>query len=50
MKKYKGTVRIDGKEYPCEVKNGVRYINGMTVDEFYNTLPLDVVLMCTHEE
>lgn len=29
---------IGGKKYPVEIKNGVRYINGLTVDAFFKTL------------
>lgn len=37
-KTYKGVVRIAGKEYPCEVIDGVRYIDGVTVWEFMKRL------------
>lgn len=35
------TVTIAGKKYLVETKNGIRYINGMTVDNFINTLSID---------
>ena len=39
MKKvYKGTVFIGGKNYPCEVINGERFIDGKTVEQFFATL------------
>lgn len=34
MKQYKGKVLIAGKEYNCEVIDGIKYINGVTVSEF----------------
>lgn len=41
---HKGVVRIAGKEYPCEVIDGVRYIDGMTVSEFMETLDTDTLI------
>lgn len=38
MGQYKGKVSIAGKEYTCEVINGVRYIDGVTVYEFAKRL------------
>lgn len=35
---FKGKVSISGKEYNCEVVNGIRYIDGMTVSEFAKRL------------
>lgn len=37
-KQYKGQIRVAGRTYECEVINGVRYIDGMIVDEFYESL------------
>lgn len=34
----KGKITISGKVYECEVRNGVRYIDGKTVPEFAKTL------------
>lgn len=34
----KGKITISGKTYDCEVRNGVRYIDGKTVSEFASTL------------
>ena len=39
--KHKGTINLDGKTYEVEVKDGVRYIEGKTVDEFIETLTKD---------
>lgn len=44
MKEYKGQCAIAGKKYDCEVRNGVRYINNMTVDNFIKTLSFEEVL------
>jgi hypothetical protein len=38
MKQFKGKVSIAGKEYTCEVINGVRYIDGVTAYEFAKRL------------
>lgn len=35
------TVTIAGKEYPVEIREGERYINGQTVDKFLETLPFE---------
>lgn len=35
---FKGKVSIAGKEYNCEVVNGIRYIDGVTVSEFAKRL------------
>lgn len=37
-KQYKGQIRVAGRTYECEVINGVRYIDGKTVEEFYQSL------------
>lgn len=34
----KGKITISAKTYDCEVRNGVRYIDGKMVTEFANTL------------
>lgn len=34
----KGKITISGKVYECEVRNGVRYVDGKTVPEFAKTL------------
>lgn len=44
QKEYRGAVRIGGKEYPCKVVDGVRYINGLTVNDFFNTLDIDTII------
>ena len=44
MEKYKGKLTLGNKEYECEVIDGVRYIDGKTVDEFYNELPIEEVI------
>lgn len=44
MEKYKGKLTLRNKEYECEVIDGVRYIDGKTVDEFYNELPIEEVI------
>ena len=41
MSEYKGKVQIGSKIYSVEVKNGVRYIDGKTIDEFIATLNED---------
>jgi hypothetical protein len=43
-KTYTGQVSIGDKNYDCEVIDGVRYIDGKTVDEFYNTLPVEEII------
>ena len=41
---YKATVVICGKKHAVEVRNGIRYIDDMTVDEFLKTLdPLTII-------
>lgn len=42
-KEYKANIEIGGKTYPCEVKDGVRLIDGKTIEEFFNTLTRDEV-------
>ncbi len=42
--KYTGEVTIAGKKYQCEVINGVPYIDGMTVDAFIDTLPIETLV------
>lgn len=37
-KQYKGQIRVAGRTYECEVIDGVRYIDGKTVEEFYQSL------------
>ena len=44
MEKYKDKLTLGNKEYECEVIDGVRYIDGKTVDEFYNELPIEEVI------
>jgi len=34
------TITISGKEYPVEVRDGEPYVDGKTVDEFMDMLPL----------
>ena len=44
----KGKVTISGKTYDCEVRNGVRYIDGKTVLEFAATLsPRELMELAT---
>ena len=31
-------IKLNGKEYDCEVRDGVRYVDGMNPDEFVNYL------------
>lgn len=38
MKQFTGKVTIAGQEYDCEVKDGIRYIDGKTVDVFMQSL------------
>jgi hypothetical protein len=38
MKEYKSKIILNDKEYDVEVKNGVRFIDGKTVDEFMKGL------------
>jgi hypothetical protein len=38
VKKFKGRFYFDGKYYNCEVIDGIRYIEGKTVDEFMGTV------------
>ena len=38
MKVFKGKIKFGNKEYDCEVRDGIRYIDGKTVDEFLKTL------------
>lgn len=40
-KVYKGKITFNDKTYDCEVKDGVRYIDGKTVDEFLKTIQPD---------
>lgn len=35
---YKGKLKFGNKTYECEVRDGIRYIDGKTVDEFLATL------------
>ena len=35
---YTGTIKVNGNTYNVEVRNGQRYIDGMTVEEFTATL------------
>lgn len=42
----KGTATIGGIKYTVEVKNGVRYIDGKTVDEFLKGLPITTLAEC----
>lgn len=35
---YKGKLTFGDRTYECEVKDGIRYIDGKTVDEFLATL------------
>lgn len=37
-------IRIKGKEYPVEIKDGIPHINDMPVKEFLNTLEPDDLL------
>ena len=39
MEKYKGKITLGNKEYECEVIDGVRYIEGKTVEKFVAELP-----------
>lgn len=41
MKKFKSKFVLDGKTYECEVIDGVRYVEGKMVDEFFETLADD---------
>lgn len=34
----KGKLKLNGIEYDCEVRDGVRYVNGMNPDEFVDHL------------
>lgn len=36
--KFSGTLKLNGKEYPCEVRDGVPYVNNMKHDEFVDWL------------
>lgn len=40
-KKYTGKVNIDSKTYDVEVRDGERYIDGVTVEEFMKRLTPD---------
>lgn len=40
----KGKITISGKVYECEVRNGVRYVDGKTVPEFAKTLSLSELM------
>lgn len=40
----KSVVNIGGQNYEVEVKNGIRYIDGKTVDEFLETLDTETLL------
>jgi hypothetical protein len=37
-KRIKGKLKLNGKEYNCEIRDGVRYVNGMNPDEFVDYL------------
>lgn len=41
----KALIKIGQSTYPCEVRDGVRYVNGMTVDDFIDTLPVDELVI-----
>lgn len=41
---FKGICRVYGKEYPCEIFDNIWYINGMTVDDFIDSLDIDTVI------
>ncbi len=36
--RFKGSFVLDGKIYKCEVINGIRYVEGKTVRQFFETL------------
>jgi len=38
QKVYKGKLTFGDKVYDCEIKNGVPYVDGKTVDDFLKTL------------
>lgn len=41
---YTGTIRLAGKDYKVKVVNGVRYIDGKTVDDFIKTVDTQTFL------
>lgn len=47
-KEYKGKITIAGKQYDCEVIKGERFINGMAVEKFIETL--DPFILCDMAE
>lgn len=40
----KGKITIGGKTYECEVIDGIRYVDGKTIDEFMRTLPIEDII------
>lgn len=48
MKEFKGKVCISGKEYTCEVINGVRYIDGVETSEFMKRLSIKDILQLSN--
>lgn len=47
-KVYKGQITIGDTTYQVEVINDIRYIEGKTIDEFFDTLPIEDVLKLSH--
>lgn len=45
---YKGQIKIGNNSYHVEVINGIRYIEGKTIDEFFLTLPIEEVNKLYH--
>lgn len=41
---YKGLAKIGSKVYKCHVVDGIRYIDGKTVDEFIKTLSPELIV------
>lgn len=40
----KGKISIGGKTYECEVIDGIRYVDGKTIDEFMDTISIEDVM------
>ena len=48
-KVYKGKITFGDKTYDCEVRDGVRYIDGKTVEEFLSTLDQGYTNLLVHK-
>lgn len=45
---HKGQIKIGNNSYQVEVIDGIRYVDGKTIDEFFDTLPIEDVMKFYH--